>query len=139
LNNTDYIEDVLIKNHKYFIKSKGLQASKRLLCEGLVTSEGEYHDRQRKLIQPAFHPNQIKTYADMMTSFTLKMSKEWKDGIELDIHKEMTHIKSNIISKSVLGSDIEDNEGDGIGKSLLKCIEYFNRLQMSFGDLIEKV
>ena len=139
MNNTDYIEDVLIKNHKYFIKSKGLQVSKRLLGEGLVTSEGGYHDRQRKLIQPAFHPNQIKTYANIMTSFTLKMSKEWKDGIELDIHKEMTHIKSNIISKSVLGSDIEDNEGDGIGKSLLKCIEYFNRLQMSFGDLIEKV
>ena len=139
MNNPDYIEEVLIKNLKYFIKSKGLQVSKRLLGEGLVTSEGEYHDRQRKLIQPAFHPNQIKAYANIMTSFTLKMSKEWKDGIELDIHKEMTRITSNIISKSVLGSDIEDNEGDGIGKSLLKCIEYFNRLQMSFGDLIEKV
>ena len=57
----------------------------------------------------------------------------------MDIHKEMTHITSNIISKSVLGSDIEDNEGDDIGKSLLKCMEYFNRLQMPFGDLIEKV
>jgi cytochrome P450 len=139
LNNPDYIEDVLIKNYKYFIKSKGLQVSKRLLGEGLVTSEGEYHDRQRKLIQPAFHPNRIKTYADIMTSFTLNMSKEWKDGIELDIHKEMTHITSNIISKSVLGSDIEDNEGDDIGKCLLKCMEYFNRVQMPFGDLIEKV
>src|SRR6476660_10592587 len=119
LNNPQFIEDVLVKNHKNFIKSKGLQVSKRLLGEGLVTSEGEYHDRQRNLIQPAFHPNQIKTYADMMTSFTLKMSKEWKDGIELDIHKEMTRITSNIISKSVLGSDIKDNEGDDIGKSLL--------------------
>ena len=125
MNNTDYIEDVLIKNHKYFIKSKGLQVSKRLLGEGLVTSEWEYHDRQRKLIQPAFHPNQIKTYADITTSFTLKMSKEWKDGIELDIHKEMTRIKSNIISKSVLGSDIEDNEGEGIGKSPFKMYGIF--------------
>jgi cytochrome P450 len=48
LNNPDYIEDVLVKNHKNF--------TKRLLGEGLVTSEGEYHDRQRKIIQPAFHP-----------------------------------------------------------------------------------
>jgi len=60
-----------------------------------------------------------------MTSFTLKMSKEWKDGIELDIHKEMTHITSNIISKSVLGSDIEDNEGDDIGKSPFKMYGIF--------------
>ena len=49
LNNPDYIEDALIKNYKYFIKSKGLQVSKRLLGEGLVTSEGEYHDRWSKI------------------------------------------------------------------------------------------
>ena len=59
LNNPNYIEDVLIRNHKNFIKSRGLQVSKRLLGEGLVTSEGEYHDRQRRIIQPAFHPTFI--------------------------------------------------------------------------------
>src|ERR671920_2635156 len=118
INNPHYIEDILIKNYKNFRKSKGLQVSKRLLGEGLVTSEGEYHDRQRKLIQPAFHPNKIKAYADIMSTFTLNKSKEWEDGMELDIHKEMTHVTSNIISKSVLGSDIEDNEGGDIGKSL---------------------
>jgi cytochrome P450 len=64
LNNSSYIEDVLIRNHKNFIKSRGLQVSKRLLGEGLVTSEGEYHDRQRRIIQPAFHPNLIKKYGE---------------------------------------------------------------------------
>ena len=59
LNSPDYIEGILIRDHKNFIKSRGLQVSKRLLGEGLVTSEGEYHDRQRKLIQPTFHPNRI--------------------------------------------------------------------------------
>ena len=68
LNNPHYIEDVLIRNYKNFIKSRGLQVSKRLLGEGLVTSEGEYHDRQRRLIQPTFHPNRIKGYGDIMTS-----------------------------------------------------------------------
>jgi cytochrome P450 len=38
---------------------------KRLLGEGLVTSEGEYHHRQRKIIQPAFHPDLIKKYGDI--------------------------------------------------------------------------
>jgi cytochrome P450 len=51
LNEPSYIEDVLITNHKNFIKSRGLQISKRLLGEGLLTSEGEYHDRQRRIIQ----------------------------------------------------------------------------------------
>lgn len=54
LNHPDYIEDVLVTNHRSFIKSKGLQVSKRLLGNGSVTSEGESHDRQRHLIQPIF-------------------------------------------------------------------------------------
>src|ERR671931_2815547 len=112
LINPQYIEDMLIRNYKTFIKSRGLQVSKRLLGEGLVTSEGEYHDRQRRIIQPAFHPNLIKKYGDIMTTYTVNMCQYWEDGITLDIHKEMIHITSAIISKAVLGSDIKSEEGD---------------------------
>jgi cytochrome P450 len=49
INNPDYIEKILIYNHKNFRKGKRLQTAKRLLGEGLVTSEGEKHDSQRKI------------------------------------------------------------------------------------------
>ena len=144
INNPHYIEDILIRNYKNFIKSRGLQVSKRLLGEGLVTSEGEYHDRQRKIIQPAFHPNLIKRYGDIMTTYAVNMCRRWKDGITLDIHKEMINVTSAIISKAVLGSDIKSEEkeeegGDQVGDALLTCGEYFNRLLMPFGELIEKI
>ena len=138
LNNPDYIEQILIRDHKNFIKSRGLQVSKRLLGEGLVTSEGEYHDRQRRLIQPTFHPNRIKGYGDIMTSHAVRMQERWKDGSTLDIHKEMMHVTLEIISKAVLGSDIKPEE-DKVGVALQTCMEYFNRLQMPFGELIEKI
>src|SRR5919108_2162132 len=140
INNPEHIEDILIRNYKNFIKSRGLQVSKRLLGEGLLTSEGEYHDRQRKIIQPAFHPNLIKGYGDIMTTYAINMCQRWKDGITLDIHKEMIHVTSAIISKAVLGSDIKsEEEGDEVGDALLTCAEYFNRLLMPFGELIEKI
>ncbi|MFL6407180.1 MAG: cytochrome P450 [Nitrososphaeraceae archaeon] len=139
LNNPQYIEDILIRNYKTFIKSRGLQVSKRLLGDGLVTSEGEYHDRQRRIIQPAFHPNLIKKYGDIMTSFAVNMCQRWQDGITLDIHKEMIEITSAIISKAVLGSNIKSEQGGGVGDALLTCAEYFNRLLMPFGELIEKI
>jgi cytochrome P450 len=139
INNPHYIEDILIRNYKNFKKSRGLQVSKRLLGEGLVTSEGEYHDRQRRIIQPAFHPNLIKGYADIMTTYAINMCQRWEDGITLDIHKEMIHVTSAIISKAVLGSDIKSEEGDQVGDALLTCAEYFNRLLMPFGELIERI
>jgi cytochrome P450 len=138
INNPDYIEDILVKNHRHFIKSRGLQASKRLLGEGLVTSEGKYHDRQRRLIQPTFYPNRINRYGQIMTSCTLYMCNNWNDGSILDIHKEMMHVTAAIISKSVLGSDLKLAENE-IGDALLTCMQYISRLQMPFGELIEKI
>src|SRR4030095_508534 len=133
LNHPDYIEDVLVTNYKNFIKSRGLQVSKRLLGNGLVTSEGEFHDRQRHLIQPKFYPKQIRSYSDVMIKCALKMFDNWKDGTVIDIHKEMAHVTLAIISKSVLGYEVKQ-QGDEIGKALLTCMEYFNRLLMPFGE-----
>lgn len=138
VNDPNYIEDILIRNYKNFIKTRGLQVAKRLLGEGLVTSEGEYHDRQRRIIQPTFHPNRIKGYGDVITSHAIRMCERWKEGTTLDIHKEMMHVTLEIISTAVLGSDIKPEE-DEVGVALQTCLEYFNRLQMPFGELIEKI
>ena len=139
INNPHYIEDILIRDHKNFIKSRGLQVSKRLLGEGLVTSEGEYHDRQRRIIQPAFHPTPIKKYADIMTAYATNMCQRWQDGMTVDIHKEMMHTTLEIISKAVLGSEVKLEKNDEVGNALMVCMEYFNRLQMPFGELVEKI
>jgi cytochrome P450 len=139
VNNPQFIEDILIKDYKRFIKSRGLQVSKRILGEGLVTSEGEYHDKQRRIIQPAFHPNRIKSYGDTMVGYAERMSERWEDGKIIDIHSEMMHITSTIIAKSVLGSDIVGAESDKVNNALLKSMEYLNRIQMPFGDLIERI
>jgi cytochrome P450 len=139
INNPEYIENILIRDHKNFIKSRGLQVSRRLLGEGLVTSEGEYHDKQRRIIQPAFHPNRIKNYGSIMANYAEHMSDRWQDKMVIDIHSEMMHITSAIIAKSVLGSDIVDLESDKVNNALLTSMEYLNRILMPFGELIEKI
>jgi cytochrome P450 len=139
INNPEQIENILITDHKNFIKSKGLQVSKRLLGEGLVTSEGEYHDKQRRIIQPAFHPTRVKSYGQIMVDYAEHMSEKWQDGTIVDIHREMMHITSAIIAKSVLGSDIVDVESDRVNNALLTSMGYFNRVLMPFGEVIGKI
>ena len=55
INHPDLIRDLLVTNHAKFIKGRALQRAKGLLGEGLLTSEKEFHLRQRRMIQPAFH------------------------------------------------------------------------------------
>ncbi len=63
LNHPDLIRDVLVTHYENFTKGRALQRAKNLLGEGLLTSEGERHQRQRRLIQPAFHRAQMAKYA----------------------------------------------------------------------------
>jgi cytochrome P450 len=139
INNPDYIENILIRDHKNFIKSRGLQVSRRLLGEGLVTSEGEYHDKQRRIIQPAFHPNRIRNYGNMIVDYAERMSEGWQNKMVIDIHSEMMHITSAIIAKSVLGSELVDIENNKVNSALLTSMEYLNQILMPLGGLIEKI
>src|SRR5215475_2002106 len=59
INHPDAIRDVLVTNTRNFTKSRGLEMAKRFLGEGLLTSEGEFHRRQRRLAQPAFNHKRI--------------------------------------------------------------------------------
>jgi cytochrome P450 len=107
INNPDYIEKVLIYDHKNFKKGPRLQAAKALLGEGLVTSEGDFHNRQRRLIQPIFHPNRIMEYGKIMTDFAIRQRDRWKNGDTVDISQEMMRLTLGIICKSVLNFDVE--------------------------------
>src|ERR1041385_1197481 len=75
LYNPDHIEQVLSSNARNFIKSRTLRSPffRRLVGQGLLTSEGELWKRQRRLAQPVFHRQRISNYAQTMVSFSERM------------------------------------------------------------------
>src|SRR5262249_21577079 len=86
VNHPDYIKDILVTHHAHFKKGRGLERAKAMLGTGLLTSEGEFHHRQRRLAQPAFHRDRIARYASMMVEYADRMQHEqWREGQPLDI------------------------------------------------------
>jgi cytochrome P450 len=138
INNPDYIEKVLIYDHRNFKKGKRLQTAKAVLGEGLVTSEGDLHNRQRRLIQPIFHLKQIIVYSNTMTDYATRMRDRWKDGEIVDISEEMMRLTLGIICKSVLNYDIE-SEAQEVGKTLTTVRKYSKRLQSPIGHVLDKI
>lgn len=138
LNHPDLIRDVLITNNAKFEKGRALKRSKNLLGEGLLTSEGEKHLRQRRMIQPSFHRKRIAEYADAMTEFAGQMRGEWQDGEVRDIDKEMMKLTLQIVGKTLFNSNVDD-ETDEIGKALTTLIEMFDYLLLPFSELLQKL
>lgn len=138
LNHPDYIKDVLVTHQQNFIKGRALQRAKRLLGEGLLTSEGSFHRRQRRLAQPAFHRHRIGAYANIMTEYAERIAEGWQDGEQLDIAHEMMRLTLAIVGKTLFDADVEA-EAQEIGEALTTIINLFNAMLFPFSEILEKL
>jgi cytochrome P450 len=137
-NHPDYIRDILVTNHQNFMKGLALQRAKRLLGEGLLTSEGDFHRRQRRLAQPAFHRNRIASYADVMTSYAAQTRAGWRDGQLLDISEEMMRLTLGIVGKTLFDADVV-SDAQEVGEAMTVVMDLFNTITVPFFDLLQKL
>ncbi|MGF7233673.1 MAG: cytochrome P450 [Frankia sp.] len=78
-----------------------------LLGQGLLTSAGEVHRTQRRLMQPLFHRQRIEGYGDTFARIADDTAGAWRDGQELDLHAEMTEMTLAIVARTLFGVDLD--------------------------------
>lgn len=134
LNHPAYIERVLVTHNRNFVKGRAWRAARSLLGEGLVTSEGAQWQRQRTLLQPAFHREQIAAYADLAAAFAQSEIATWQNGETRAIDHDMRRLTLRIIAKALLGANISDN-ADQVGIAMRTFLQEF-RNRVNTGLLI---
>jgi cytochrome P450 len=132
------IRDVLVTHNRNFTKSRGLERSKRLLGQGLLTSEGAMHLRQRRLMQPAFHRDRIAAYGDLMAGYADRMRRGWSDGAALDISREMNRLTLSIVGKTLFDVDVEQ-QAAAVGEALTAVMESFWMMMLPFAEVLERL
>jgi cytochrome P450 len=117
INHPDLIEDVLVNKARLYHKGRILQSNKYLFGQGLLTSEGDFWLRQRRLSQPAFHRERINAYAATMADYTEQMLATWRGGEERDIHEEMMNLALRIVGKTLFDADVT-RDAKEVGETL---------------------
>lgn len=105
ISNPDLIEQVLVTDAKHYIKHFGARAYKPVLGNGLVTSDGDFWLRQRRLSQPAFAKGRVVSYAPLMAELTERMLARWRSGDLIDVHYEFSALTSAIALKTLFDLD----------------------------------
>ena len=138
LNHPDHVRDVLVTHHERFHKGRALKRAKRLLGEGLLTSEEEFHRRQRRLAQPAFHRQRINSYGSVMAEYAERAGERWRDGETLDVSAQMMRLTLAAVGKTLFDADVE-SDADEVGEALTEVMELFDYLMLPFAELLEKL
>ena len=135
LNHPDLVEAVLAKSYTHFKKGRALQMTRRIFGNGLLTSEGNFWLRQRRLVQPAFHKGRIDAYGKVMVDFTTQMLNQWRDGQTLDLHEAMMRLTLRIVAKTLFDTEVAE-EANEVADAVHIFMEKFVGLRSLFRRFI---
>src|SRR5262249_13863192 len=112
VSHPDSIEEVLLEKSRHFIKHFALRLNPEILGKGLLTSEGDFWLRQRRLIQPAFVRSRLAAYGPAMVAATERVLSEWTPGETRDVASEMARITLDIAAKTLFDADAHESAGE---------------------------
>ena len=123
----EFAKYILLDNTKNYTKSLAYQILKLLLGNGLLTSEGEFWKKQRRLIQPAFHRKKLEELTGMMIERAEQSAEKFKayagTGKAVNILPEMTALTLDVISKAMFSEGVDD-KAEMVGKQIAMLNEY---------------
>lgn len=131
----ELIKEVLVGQPKNFRKSRGLQLAKALLGEGLLTSEGELHRRQRRLAAPAFAKTRLVKYGDDMVTIAVQHVDGFPYDESVDVNQLMMRLTLAIVNKTLFNADVTGDEHK-VADALEIILNNMDRLLNPFTELM---
>lgn len=125
----EYARYVLVDHARNFTSREFAFGLRGILGDGLLTSDGDFHRQQRRLVQPAFHKKRVEGYAQVMVAHTQQTLDEWRAGQRLDMAATMQDLTLRIVAKALFDVDLK-TESRGLGQAFNDVIN--NPVQAPF-------
>jgi cytochrome P450 len=111
INHPDDVKRVLLTNHRNYTKGEGIDRVKILLGNGIMTSEGGFWRRQRRMMQPAFHRRVIDQFSLLINECNEKYAERWAAsaarGEPVNVSSDTSEMTLEIVLKSIFGTDVD--------------------------------
>ena len=91
-----------------------------MIGDGLITTDGEYHDRARLIMMPAFHRRRLDGAVLVMVEEVERALAGWRTGDAVDVYEWVRDLAMTIAMRAVVGLDSEEA---GIGREAAVLFE----------------
>jgi cytochrome P450 len=106
----DILEKILVKEPRDYLKGDGLRATRFVLGNGLITSDGEVWKRHRKLAAPVFTPRNIEPFADATVRIANDMLDNWPEQGIAQVARDCYDVSLRVAGVGLFGSDFDAEE-----------------------------
>lgn len=149
LAHPDAVREVLVAEQRRFGRGYRYRQLALLLGRGLLTSDGSFHLRQRRLVQPAFHRERIARYAGAMVAAAARWDARWAAREDearragapppvVDMADEMGHLALAIVGETLFGADTE-READAVSRALAVSLRTASPLLAALGPWVVRL
>ncbi len=134
----ELIHQVLVSDASKYGKGRGLEVAKRLLGNGLLTSEGQLHKQQRQLLQPVFQARKVEQFAPLVANWSERLVQSWPPQGSISASQEMTRLTLQIVGESLFGSNLEKDVTE-VRSAMDDAVDVFRVCSLPFYELGEKI
>ncbi len=152
INHPRDIKRVLLSNHRNYTKGEGMDRVKILLGNGIMTSEGDFWRRQRRMMQPSFHRRVLDRFGGLIHDVNEKYAARWAEkaaaGEPINLTEDLSELTLEIVLHSIFGTDLSRlerqlgaNPFEVVAKEQNRDLKFafrFRSLTKLVGDLIER-
>ncbi len=127
----DAVKRILVDEVKHYSKqTRGFAELRNVLGNGLLTSEGDFWLRQRRLMQPSFHREPLGRFAAPIVAAGERLASRWLDfartGVVFDVSRELMAITLDIVTATLMGSSVGGDSAI-VGRSMETILEAVQR------------
>jgi len=115
------VHTILVTQARQVERGVMFERGRPLVGDGLLTSEGQFHLRQRRLMQPALHPNSIGAYLDLLDRNTRVLADSWRDGQTIDVR----HAMIDLVIRNTTDAMFGISANDAVRQTMRRCVPMF--------------
>jgi cytochrome P450 len=138
----ELIAQLFVTNEQIYQKGVGLQAARRVLGNGLLTSEGSLHKLQRQLIQPVFQAQRVNAFSGPMSDIVAGCLDSWPRQGQIDASQAMITLTLKVVGQCLFGSKVDDDIdavrqalGESAGLFRITNLPFFAKMERWFPPL----
>jgi pentalenene oxygenase len=135
----DLVRQILVDKARLFDKGRQFEKLQLWLGNGLATSEGDHHMRQRRLMQPAFHRQRVAGYVRDMQEAAQRLVGAWPAGRPIELNEELYALMITMVTRTLFSTSVNDETLDRLQATLPVILAGIGRRVLDTTDLLAKL